>query len=443
MASVDSPDVVLPCENTAYWEKAKEILQRDAARSVLEAVLRMKELLPRRAAEAFTLRTLMNVLGDDESEDAQRFVKETLPFICRLALASEEVLAGNDVRVLRAQDASVLALSRRQVASIMACAFLGLFHGADRKRKTDFEWDRATRQWPFSFSYILTAQKAKTLALLHYFERIGTAMPGGGVTIRRLVGKSMPAWEACDATLAPLDVFTKGNIEDNGVHMVQADFANEFIGGGVLQDGCVQEEIRFGVTNPELFVSMLVVDRMDANEAVLLTGFERYCNYAGYGFSLAYAGDHEDAAERDADGAPLTPIVAMDALPFAAQRQWKPDNIVREINKAFVAFDLPEGTPREIATGNWGCGAFGGNKELKAIQQLIAASAAGRKLAYFTFGDDELASGLRKLYERFTAAGMSAGAVYTLLRNVIAQSSSLGRNTCLFRAMHAALDTES
>ena len=27
-----------------------------------------------------------------------------------------------------------------------------------------------------------------------------------------------------------------------------------------------------------------------------------------------------------------------------------------------------------IATGHWGCGAFGGNKELKAILQLLAAS---------------------------------------------------------------------
>jgi hypothetical protein len=32
------------------------------------------------------------------------------------------------------------------------------------------------------------------------------------------------------------------------------------------------------------------------------------------------------------------------------------------------------------ATGHWGCGAFGGNKELKAIQQIIAASEAGQYL---------------------------------------------------------------
>ena len=38
-----------------------------------------------------------------------------------------------------------------------------------------------------------------------------------------------------------------------------------------------------------------------------------------------------------------------------------------------------------IATGNWGCGAFGGNLQLKFIIQYLAASAAGVDLEYFTF----------------------------------------------------------
>ena len=34
-------------------------------------------------------------------------------------------------------------------------------------------------------------------------------------------------------------------IKDDGHGMIQADFANKFLGGGVLNEGCVQEEIRF------------------------------------------------------------------------------------------------------------------------------------------------------------------------------------------------------
>ena len=47
-----------------------------------------------------------------------------------------------------------------------------------------------------------------------------------------------------------------GCIEDTP-EALHADFANAFIGGGVLGGGCVQEEIRFTV-EPEALLSMLV-----------------------------------------------------------------------------------------------------------------------------------------------------------------------------------------
>ena len=39
----------------------------------------------------------------------------------------------------------------------------------------------------------------------------------------------------------------QGTIEDDGQQMIQADFANEYIGGGALGSGMVQEEIRFNI----------------------------------------------------------------------------------------------------------------------------------------------------------------------------------------------------
>ena len=52
---------------------------------------------------------------------------------------------------------------------------------------------------------------------------------------------------------------------------LQVDFANKYIGGGVLGEGCVQEEIRF-VICPELIVSLLFTEVLDRNEAVVITG---------------------------------------------------------------------------------------------------------------------------------------------------------------------------
>ena len=55
---------------------------------------------------------------------------------------------------------------------------------------------------------------------------------------------------------------------------------------------------------------------------------------------------------------------------------------VRLMNKARIAFD----GAREVATGHWGCGAFGNNHDLMFLKQWLAASEAGvRKLHYHDF----------------------------------------------------------
>lgn len=43
---------------------------------------------------------------------------------------------------------------------------------------------------------------------------------------------------------------------------------------------------------------------------------------------------------------------------------------------------------RPVATGNWGCGAFGGDPQLKAMLQWVAVSATGRpQMLYYPFSD--------------------------------------------------------
>jgi len=53
--------------------------------------------------------------------------------------------------------------------------------------------------------------------------------------------------------------------------MLQADFANCMIGGGVLRMGCVQEEIQF-LTHPELLISRLFTQQLDDNEVLIMKG---------------------------------------------------------------------------------------------------------------------------------------------------------------------------
>jgi hypothetical protein len=52
-----------------------------------------------------------------------------------------------------------------------------------------------------------------------------------------------------------------------------------------------------------------------------------------------------------------------------------------------------------ISTGNWGCGAFGGDPMLKLLQQTLAAQLAGKVLRYSTFGNHKQALEFRSLLE--------------------------------------------
>ena len=112
-----------------------------------------------------------------------------------------------------------------------------------------------------------------------------------------------------------------------------------------------------------------------------------------------------------------TTIVAMDALHFRNKMctyasQFRAQAIRRELDKAYVAFQ-PRDTAGDggdgsgvcagvvapwIATGNWGCGAFGGDPILKAVIQIAAAAEAGRSLKYLTFGDEQLGQHIGELH---------------------------------------------
>ena len=75
--------------------------------------------------------------------------------------------------------------------------------------------------------------------------------------------------------------------------------------------------------------------------------------------------------KRDNWGRKLCHVVAIDATYFRnPQLQYTISSMLRELTKAYVGFYLPE--PVEhlnygIATGNWGCGAFNGDRQLKGI----------------------------------------------------------------------------
>nr|KAJ3423301.1 hypothetical protein HK105_006102 [Polyrhizophydium stewartii] len=244
----------------------------------------------RQLAGSPDLETLMRVvtLGAQAESDADqlvgflmeedaKYMDLVVPFVARLALELADLFPLGLARLPRGVNRSV-TLTQRQIASLLAHGFFCTF---DHRRRPAFypfiNFDMLYSGHPDRPSS--TKYRAKLKFIFHYFD---CCIPDHLVPDWAQLG-TLPL---CDVT------FSQKNIEDLR-DTTQVDFANKFIGGGVLGSGFVQEEILFMVM-PELIAACAIAERLDPNEALFMIGAQRYSDYSGYSGSTRWAGPHND-----------------------------------------------------------------------------------------------------------------------------------------------------
>ena len=84
-----------------------------------------------------------------------------------------------------------------------------------------------------------------------------------------------------ETKLCEIKIIEKGSLFDRD-DSYGIDFANMFIGGGVLEGGCVQEEILFAV-QPEAIISMFFMEVMDNNDAIRINNTIEYSTHGAIG----------------------------------------------------------------------------------------------------------------------------------------------------------------
>jgi len=360
---------------------------------------------------------------DFSEEESEVFFAETFPGMVDLLLRSSDILTCPIPLLKQGMDYSI-TMSQHQVSVILVNAFFCTFPRRNATRKSS-----EFSSYPsinFNGLFCLSPRRPeanleKLKCLLSYFRQVVSCTPRGLITFQRisLAPQQLPDWENSNKPLVNLHLDAKGMIETEGAGMLQADFANKFVGGGVLNSGLVQEEIRFTVC-PELIASMLFTEMLGDLEVLQVTGVQQFSSYSGYADTFRFRGSHRDLVPRDTSGRIRTSIVAMDAIRFSGRGrvQYRLDHVERELNKAFAAFSSPHHLDRlsAVATGNWGCGAFGGDARLKLLIQLCAASQSGRDMAYFTFGDTELVKEAGDLFQKLREKEVTVRALYSFLR---------------------------
>ncbi|CAE7246205.1 Parg [Symbiodinium sp. CCMP2592] len=272
-----------------------------------------------------------------------------------------------------------LAVSRLQCLEILAAGFFGFLQRDWYSRQPvaadlpgfGFEklWLYDCRKW-HGKNFVL-------MAVLLYFAQM--SQQSKDLMDEALVFKR----KAFGAHRVGDEVFCAVEMQQDGVSIhgfdgpnhLQADFANQYLGGGVLSGGGTQEECMF-VEFPELLASIYLVERMLPHEAVEMVGARKFVEH-NMGAGRHTKRDEQFCRPAATIGPPIV-AVALDAISYRRKPgyfQYAGEQILREVQKCCAALAPDAGTGRrKFVTGLWGCGAFGGDSELKFVIQWMSCS---------------------------------------------------------------------
>ena len=363
------------------------------------------------------------------SKEGEEFIK-VFNELKKLVFDINTLFPYKAMETLKTGENKMIKLNRKKVALLFLLSFLNLIYIRSNNKKNCFNVSRLLfkeQESAFQFGR----------CFLNYLTVIGKWLSekdpilSEEVIYLRTNNNSQQYFynQENDIKLCKINLKEKGSLfNSNASYCV--DFANKYIGGGVLNGGCVQEEILFAI-EPECVVSLFFMEVMGDNDAIGIYNTIQYSKYTGYGFEFKYDGSFIDNIHIKRHR-----IIAIDAISkkrnnshsyFQNSYDSLEKEIIRDIHKAYVGFSLAQSDndiPKTIATGNWGCGAFKGNHELKFIQQWIAASFAGIEiLDYYTFKDKNMIL-VEKYYEKINDKFKTAKELYYALLCV----SSIDKN---------------
>ncbi|XP_064164886.1 poly(ADP-ribose) glycohydrolase isoform X1 [Anguilla rostrata] len=418
--------ILLQAKKQSRWEDIEKYLQRLVKTSSLttaDVEKTIKKYNPKYKDE-WSFDALHRFFESIPPKEKETYTR-TLRRMAELALKLPRNCQKN-VPLLRHGQNHSITVSQMQIACLLANAFYCTFPHRNATHPGAEYANYPTINFHSLFGRWSERKMQKFKAIFNYFEVMTgeeRQVPRGLVTFTRryIPDHEFPRWRSRNDTLTKLHISSKGTIEKDGQGMLQVDFACSMVGGGVLASGLVQEEILF-LINPELIVARLFTEKLGDTECLKITGSQRYSDYFGYSDDFTCLGHHKDETSRDEWWRRYRQIVAIDALNFKNPReQFNMKKVTRELNKAYCGFMGETNTHPDyypaIATGNWGCGAFGGDPRLKALIQMMAAAVTRRDMAYFTFDDSHLELDLRKIHHFLTTHKVTVGRLYNTLEN--------------------------
>ena len=321
--------------------------------------------------DAHTLQSVFKLPAVDDHE----FFSHTFPAMAKVALRMPVLFPSGALEVLTPAGVThSVTLTREQIACLLVHMFLCTLQPPS--------WNKHWCTFQIWFGSDSRPATEYLQCLLTYFSQLeATGKPGNPheeVLFKRCVLTSSPDWSLSTSCFSA-DIMTPSySLQPEPGCNVEVSFANKDIGFGVSG---TQEEVKMGMS-PEACVVMLLAPTLQDNETLLIQGARQVGAYEGIGREVRFVGPYKGICQKRC-------ILAMDAMELDCTEvkddvtiDLRESVILRELNKAFCGF-ISLGKDRvAIATGHWGCGAFGGNKYIKALIQLMAASEANKRLVF-------------------------------------------------------------
>lgn len=271
-------------------------------------------------------------------------------------------------------------LTRGNVAWALACSFLD-----DDVKWGHLNWSRLKHS-----QSVLCQERLK--CIYDYFERVDRYCNMNEYVSYEWVSKPR---EEEHTAMDVLDEPFAGGLEVN-LHAERmedkegtlVDFANANLHIHSIIGSVTQEELLFSVCSECFLALALFPKTLGDEDVVVFRNVWNHAAYKGYDTTFRFAGP----LILPVGGQRYKTIIAIDAC---ESHQFT--HVWRDLYKAYIGFSAGG---RDISTGNWGCGAFGGDVHLKFLQQVMAAQWARRRtLHYSTFGSARQVEEFTRLLE--------------------------------------------
>ena len=377
---IDQPEI-------PQWVLVTTLLRRP-----VESIVPLEDLLSyiQYDLQFTTLRSALQCICAKEPS----FFARVWPNMVTSALSLPRLFPDGLLQTLQQGVDTSVSLTREQIASLLVHMFLCSLQPPT--------WNKFWVNFGIWYNSDSPPVRAYLQCLFDYFSQLDQSgkplNPLEIVEFHRRVLNQPPNWSTSTARFYDGILVTSTSLEPKSNCHIEVSFANKDVGFGVSG---TQEEVKMAMS-PEACVAVLLTPTLLENEALLIHGARQVGSCQGIGRNVTYSGPLKPIGNRDwnkrwivaMDAMELDTMENIDTRPVAANNvihELRRSVLERELHKACCGFggigsqecdggDM--GGVISIATGHWGCGAFGGHKHAKALIQLMAASEAGKALVY-------------------------------------------------------------